>query len=170
MKVKDLMIPVAECPRVSVDRSIYDAIVMLEANRDRFKLADYRPRVLLVEDERFRIIGSVRHSDMLKALLGSSRIIGSEDLSMDDQIKVCRDGFDRAYFKAKEIRMKSIVRIPSEIEFIDQDASLEEGACRLLSGSYLHLFAQSQDTVTGIIRLSDLFSSLCHDVKMAGPR
>lgn len=170
MKVKDLMVPVAECPRVSVDRSIYDAIVMLEASRERFKRWDYRLRVLMVEDENFRIIGSVRHTDMLKSMLGVSPATGPENLTLDAQIVACREGFDRAYFKAKDLKIRSIVHIPDDMEFIDQEASLEEGACRLLSGSYLHLFVRSGNLVTGIFRMSDLFMRLCHDVKMSGPR
>lgn len=170
MKVKDLMMPVAECPRVSVDRSIYDAIVMLEANRERFRRVDYRPRVLLIEDEHYRVIGSVRHIDILRALLGSYSSDESVDQSIEALICACKEGFENSYKRAKDLKMKSIVHIPSDVEFIDQDASLEEGACRLMSGPYLHLFVRSGTNVAGILRMSDLFIRLCHGVKMSGPR
>ncbi|NLI34574.1 MAG: hypothetical protein GX422_17600, partial [Deltaproteobacteria bacterium] len=67
MEAKDLMISASDCARVAEDETVYDAVVMLEAWRQRSR-SEYRPRVILVHDEDFRTIGGLRQVDMLRAL------------------------------------------------------------------------------------------------------
>jgi CBS domain-containing protein len=171
MNVKDLMVPLSECPKVSQDRSIYEAIVMLEADRERFRLGDYPGRVLLAEDEHFRVIGSVLQADMMRALLGGFQPAGSAepgDQSLEAQISACRDGFAFIVSRARNLKIRAIVHIPSDTEYVQQDAPLEEAACRLLAGPYQNLFVRSGNEVTGILRMSDLFLRLSEDIEKSG--
>ena len=169
MKVKDLMMPLSECPKVSGDRSIYEAMVMLEADRERFRQSDYRPRLLLVLDEHSRIIGSVRHADMLRGLLGGSQPdVATEpgDPSPAAQISSSREGVADLFSKDKHLKVKTITHFPTENEYLEEDAALKEAACRLIAGPYLNLFVRSGNEITGIIRMSDLFQRLSEDIKL----
>lgn len=171
MKVKDLMIPVSDCPQVSEARTMYDAIVMLEASRERFRQAGYRPRVLLVRDDAFRVIGSVRHADMLRAFVGSSE--GVEGLeppsaSWEAQMTACRRSFGNPLSTARQVKVKAIMHRPSAMEFVAEDAPMEEAVCRLMAGPHLHLFVRSGEEITGILRMSDLFLRLCEEIKKSG--
>ncbi len=68
IKVKHLMVPIAECPRVPQDATIRDAVLELEASRSRGDPWDYRPRVILVLDGDDNIVGTLRQFEILKAL------------------------------------------------------------------------------------------------------
>lgn len=171
MRVKDLMISVSGCPQVSEARTMYDAIVMLEASRERFRQAGYLPRVLLVLDEAFRVIGSVRHADMLRAFASGSDEGGGLKPSSDSweaQMTACRRSFDNLLSTARQVKVKAVMHHPSDMEYVGEDALIEEAVCRLLAGPHLHLFVRSGEEITGILRMSDLFLRLCEEIKKSG--
>jgi hypothetical protein len=171
MKVRDLMLSLSECPKVSGNRSIYEAMIMLEADRERFRQAGYRPRLLLVQDDHFRVIGSVRHADMLRGLLGGTPLAGAPetgDLSLAAQISACRKAFADLFSTARGLKVEAIAHFPTENEFVEEDALLEEAACRLIAGPYPNLFVRSGNEITGVLRMSDLFQRLCGEIQKAG--
>jgi hypothetical protein len=164
-KVRDYMIRSSECAQVSEDRSLYDAVVMLAATRERSSRLDYRPRVVLVYDKQYRIVGSLRHADMLRALLSSN---GSP--AYFERVEACRTAISGVFEMARTISVKDAMYVYTENEFIDEEVSLEEGVCRLMAGPYLNLVVMSGKTTTGILRLSDVFSMICDDIKRSGLR
>ncbi len=68
MNASSIMIPISDCPRVAEHRTIFDAVVMLEAWRRRSHEADYRLRVVLVYDDNHMIVGNLRAHGILHAL------------------------------------------------------------------------------------------------------
>ena len=171
MKVKDLMIPVSDCPQVSEARTIYDAIVMLEASRERFRQTGYLPRVLLVRNEALRVIGSLRHADMLRAFAGGADEGGGPKPSSDSweaRMTACRRSFGNLLSTARRVKVKAVMHLPSDMEYVAEDAPIEEAACRLTAGPHLHLFVRSGEEITGILRMSDLFLRLCEEMKKPG--
>ena len=169
MKVKDLMLPLSECPKVSGDRTIHEAMVMLEADRERFRKSDYRPRLLLVLDDQARVIGSVRHVDMLKGMLGGARPgVAPEpgDQSQTAQISSSPKGIADVLSPDRHLKVKAITHFPTENEYIEENAPLEQAAGRLIAGPYLNLFVKSGNEITGILRMSDLFQHLSEDLKL----
>lgn len=68
LKVKDLLVPFSQCPKVSQDATLRDAVLSLEATRLRGDPWEYRPRVILVHDSDERIVGTIRHFEVLRAL------------------------------------------------------------------------------------------------------
>lgn len=171
MIVKDVMTPISECATVSEDRTVYESILMLEATRQRVMRRDYRPRVLLVHDRNFRVVGSVRHADMLRAFAGLPLPTGtceSAPESFEFQVNACRTAFGDLFETVRQVRITEVMRVPSPEEFISSDASIEEAACRVIAGPYLHLFVKSDDEIIGILRMSDLFFTLCEEVKKSG--
>jgi hypothetical protein len=162
-KVKDLMVRSSECAQVSEDRTLYDAVVMLAATRQRSDRLDYRPRVVLVYDKQYRIVGSLRHADMLRALVS---VNGSP--AFFERVEACRTALSGVFETARDICVKDAMYVYSENEFIDEEVSLEEGICRLMAGPYLNLVVLSGATTTGIVRLSDVFSMICDDIKRSG--
>ena len=73
MKVRDLMVPVTDYPRVAEDRSIFDAFNILEAHRKRFARKEYRPRVVLVHDADFKLVGGLDHTSMMRTMGGAQK-------------------------------------------------------------------------------------------------
>jgi hypothetical protein len=172
-KVKDLMIRGSELAQVSGDRTLYDAIVMLAATRDRSSRLDYRPRVVLVHDSQYRIVGSLRHADMLRVLLSVNGSVADRSQSSPaffERVEACRTALFDVFETARNISVKEAMYVFCENEYIDEEVSLEEGICRLMAGPYLNLVVMSGSTTTGILRLSDVFSMICDDIKKSGLR
>jgi len=67
LTARDLMVPVDQCPRVSENATLREAIMALEATRLQGDPWDYRPRVVLVNDEH-SVIGTLRQFEILMAL------------------------------------------------------------------------------------------------------
>lgn len=175
MEAKDLMISVSECGNVAEDETVYDAVVMLEAWRQRSQ-SEYRPRVILVHDKDFRIIGGLRQVDMLRALSADGvvsaaspvfavpvKAVGttsSPDVSADQ-----RDLLKDLSEAAHRVRVRDAMHHYQEAEYIDEHASLEEALDRLLSGPYLNLVVTSANATIGIVRLSDVFDAVCKKIE-----
>ena len=166
MKVKDLMVPLSECPRVAEDLSLAEAVAVLEAWRQKGQAREYRLRVLLVQDASQKITGTLRHQDMLRVFAP-----GKENSAFFPAqakgLPTWNDLLATSLAIARQVRVGEVKHIPGEAEFIDENAPLEEGFYRLLKYPSLHLVVRSGEEVTGILRLSDLFSLLCQEVQKA---
>lgn len=68
LKARDLMVTLDQCPRVSEEAVLRDAVLALEATRLRGDPWDYRPRVVLIQDKNNNVIGVLRQFEILKAL------------------------------------------------------------------------------------------------------
>jgi hypothetical protein len=62
------MVSLDQCPRVSNEAVLRDAVLALEATRLRGDPWDYRPRVVLVQDKDNNVVGVLRQFEILKAL------------------------------------------------------------------------------------------------------
>jgi hypothetical protein len=166
MKVKNLMVPLSECPRVAENLSLTEAISVLETWRQRGETREYRLRVLLVHDAGFRITGTLRHQDMLR-VFAPGKENSSSFPSSSKGLPTWNDLLAASLTIARRVRVGDVKHIPGEAEYIDEDAPLEEGFYRLLKYPSLHLMVRSGEEVTGILRLSDLFSLLCQEIQKA---
>jgi CBS domain containing-hemolysin-like protein len=72
------------------------------------------------------------------------------------------------YEAAHRVRVKDAMYHYHEAEYIDEDASMEEAISRLLSGPHLNLVVMSGNATVGIVRLSDVFSTVCKEIKRSG--
>lgn len=149
MKVKDLMIPLSECPHVAEDRSLQAAIIMLSAFRRRLRDSDYPPRFVLVTDSQYRVVGVLRHLEILRGL---ARAAGG-GASHAELIAL-----------APRVTAREAMTAYSESEHVDASASLEEAVEQMLSGSFRHLLVDEGGTTIGILRLSEVFARICRDV------
>lgn len=156
MRAGDLMIPISKCARIQKDRSIYDALLMLEATRQRSSL-DYRPRVVFVHDSYMKVIGCIRPIEVINAL--GNVFPGKASLSW-------REMLNHIAGAMHEIPVQDVMYRFSDREYISEDTPIEEVFNRIISGSYfLHLVVTSGETTTGVIRLSDLFNLIWKEAK-----
>jgi CBS domain-containing protein len=160
--VKDLMVPFSQCATVAEDATLHEAVLALEASRQRCDRWDYRPRVILVYDKHFRVVGTLRQLQVLKGLekrVGQSGAPG--DLFWGDSlIGICRT--------AKEIKVRDIMSVPAEGEFVAENAHLNDAILMMLKGNHLSLVVTGEKGFVGIIRLSDIFRVVCDEIKTCG--
>jgi hypothetical protein len=166
MRVKNLMVPLSECPKVAEDLCLTDAVSVLETWRQKVESREYRLRVLLVHDADQKITGTLRHQDMLRVFAPGKEKSPFFPISSKGQT-TWSDLLAASHSIAREVRVGDVKHIPGEAEFIDENAPLEEGFYRLLKYPSLHLMVRSGEGVTGILRLSDIFSLLCQEIQKA---
>jgi len=166
MRIKDLMLPISECPKVSDDLSLAEAISVLETWRQRATTREYRLRVLLVQDDGLKITGTLRHQDILRVFAPgkekgpfSSALVKGQP-TWDDLLAASHE-------RARQVRVREVRHTPGEAEYVEENAPLEEGFYRLLTYPSLHLLVRSGGAVTGILRISDIFSVLCQEIQKA---
>ena len=106
IKVRDLMAPFSQCPKVSEDATLRDAVLSLEATRLKDDPWEYRPRVILVYDKNEKIVGTLRHFEVLKALEPKYKhVVESLEPSYRDALKTLDPEYDEVSDKKVLFRM-----------------------------------------------------------------
>ncbi len=177
MKVKDLMVPLAEYATVPEDATLFDAVMALEEAQSKFDRSRERHRGILVLDKTGHVVGKLSQLDVLKGLepqydkigdfRGSSRLgfspefirsllknYGLWDKPLRD---ICR--------KAAQIKVKDIFYTPGKAEYVREEDSLNHAIHQLIVGHHQSLLVTRGNEIVGILRLSDVFREICGIIK-----
>ncbi len=173
--VKDLMVPLSEYATAPEDATLYEAVAALENAQKAFDDSKYRHRAILVLDKNGKVVGKI---DILEALepkyaemttrqnglasYGFSRTFMKEMLSTynlwDSPLKdICK--------KAFEIKASSFMYTPTEGEYVEEDATLDEAIHQLVLGRHQSLLVTRDDEIIGVLRLTDVFDAICRMTK-----
>jgi len=177
VKVKDLMVPLAEYATVSQDATLYEAVTALEEAQSKFSQRKYMHRAILVYDEKKKIVGKLSQLDVLRGLEPGYKDIG-------DFKNITRSGYsanfirsimksnalwqkplDNICAKAGQIKVKEIMYTPAEGEYVQEEATLDQAVHQLVFGHHQSLVVTQGDEVVGILRLTDVFAELCRIIK-----
>lgn len=180
-KVKELMVSLSEYATVSEDATLFEAVKALEKAQKNFPQDRYPHRAVLIYDKNKKIIGKIGLLDVLKALepkyfemqdrqgmkaLGFSRQFMK---SMMDNFRLLDGAMENICRKAGETKVSKFVVTPTEGEFVDMDASLNEAIHQLVLGQHQSLLVTNKDgDIVGILRLTDLFSTICQSMHECG--
>jgi len=175
--VKDLMVPIAEYARVNESATLFEAVTALEKAQEDFDHTRYRHRAVLVTDSRGRVVGKVSQLDTLKSL-------EPKYAEMASQKGLHNYGFSKAFSvsllksygmwatpltdlcrKAMGISVRDIMYKPSEGEFVEESATLDQAVHQLVLGSHQSLLVTKGAEITGILRLTDVFAAVFHVMK-----
>ncbi len=151
MKVQDLMVPVSDYPRVAEDRSIFDAFNILEAHRKRFARKEYRPRVVLVHDAEFKLVGGLDHTSMMRTMGGGQK-----------------DGWEKALANlgdaARSAKVKDAMTPYGKDDHVDEEAPLAEALPKLIHSKLHNIIVTHKGTTVGILRMSDVFNHVMNGI------
>ena len=180
-KVKDLMVSLSEYVTVSEDATLFEAVKELEKAQKKFSQDRYPHRVVLVLDKNKKVIGKLGQLDILKALepkyfemqdREGMKTYGFSKQFMKSMLKNFRllDGaMENICRKAGETKVTKFVVKPSEGEFVEIDASLNEAIHQLVMGQHQSLLVtDKKGDIAGILRLTDLFSRICQSMHECG--
>lgn len=179
-KVRDLLLSTYQCATVSEDATLLEAVETMEATRKMFQRWDYRPRIVLVYDEKQKIVGTLRHFDILQSLEGRYKEFGhlpslaGKGLKTDfmkslyDHYNLWEEPLPDLCRNASQYKVKDIMRIPSESEYIDVDTSLGEAIHRMLMGNHPSLLVTDSTGFMGILRMSDIAHYVINEIKKSG--
>jgi len=186
--VKDLMVPLSEYATVSEDASLYEAVVALEKAQDEFSthlekapeefVTKRHPhRAILVLDKNGDVAGKISQLDALRAL-------EPKYSEMHDGTGMHRYGFTKKFMqsllenyrlwdspleviraKSDTIPVSSFMYVPTEGEYVDEDATQDEAIHQLVVGHHQSLLVTKEGKITGILRLSDVFAAVFYKMK-----
>jgi len=176
-KVRDLMVPLSDYATVSEEATLYEAVMALEQAQIKFDKDRYRHRAVLVLDSSGKVVGKLSQLDVLRALepkykeliedTFGSRFGLSKTLikSMLDQFSLWQRPLMDICSKAARLRVGEIMHTPSEGEYVDLDASLDEAVHQLIVGHHQSLLVVHKDEIVGILRLTDVFMHISQLIK-----
>ena len=178
--VKDLMVPIEEYATVSEKASLFEAVMTLEKAQERLDRERYKylHRAMLVYDKNRKIVGKISQLDVLSAL-------EPKYATMENVESISRGGFspdllksilaDLALWdkplknicgKAARVKVKEFMHIPTEGEYIEEKASLEEAMHMLVMGRHQSLLVTRKGEIVGILRLTDVFMEIFRMMKL----
>ena len=177
--VKDLMVPLEEYATVSEDATLFDAVIALEKAQEKFDRDKYLylHRAVLVYDKNNHIVGKISQLDVLRALepkyddLGDVRKISFTGFSpqflktMLKQGSLWQNPLRDICSKAGGFKIKSFMYTPTEGEYIDESAALDEAIHLLVMGHHQSLLVTRDKEIVGILKLTDVFSEVFHIMK-----
>jgi CBS domain-containing protein len=174
--VKDIMIPLAEYPTINEDFTIYEAVLALE---EALKQSDmnYKHRAILVLDKNKDIVGKLSHIALMKGLESGYKNM-KESISslhtdfspafmksMLEKYQLWEKPLDHLCGKAATRKIKDIMYVPSEGEYITKEETLDKAIHQIVMGQYQSLLVTSEGKTTGILRASDVFVHICNMIK-----
>ena len=178
MKVKELMIPLAEYTTVSENATLREAVLALEEAQKRVDVGRDKHRAMLVLDKSGRVTGKLGMVDVVRGLEPKYRQV--EELketsrylfdpqfirSLMQSHGLWRKPLDDLCRKAAEMRVKEIMHSPSEGECVNAEASVNEAIHQLVVGRHPSLLVTKDQEIVGIIRLVDVFKEISERIKV----
>jgi CBS domain-containing protein len=180
--VGDLMVPLEEYATVHEEATLFEAVMALEQaqeslDRNRYK---YLHRAVLVYDRNKKIVGKVSQLDVLRALepkyakkvdmksMSRSGLNISLDLlkSKLEEHGLWDKPLKNISGKAAKVKVKTFMYTPTEEEYIEEGASLEEAMHMLVMGHHQSLLVTGGGEIVGILRLTDVFMEVFRLMKL----
>jgi len=170
--IKDIMVTLEDYATVSEEATLYEAVNDLEKAQKRFDENKYRHRAVLVYDSQGNIIGKLSQLDVLKSLepkyegigdLNNLSRYGVDAERIRQMIKdygLWKQPLDDICRKAATVKVKEIIRSPTQGEYIDENATLNEAIHHLIIGQHQSLLVKRGDKIVGLLRLTDVFKEI----------
>ncbi|GAB6057442.1 hypothetical protein JCM31598_05590 [Desulfonatronum parangueonense] len=177
-KVRELMIPVADFPRISDEATFSEAILALEKNNDAFMAGQAKQRITLVHDAKNRIVGKLTPVDVVRGLepgygkmpvdMNYSSFASTYQYVMEkaqEQTTLWSKPLDDLCKTAEDVKVKDFLRHPTEAHLVKADDSLNEALHRFVLGRNDSLFVTENGHLVGLVRFSDVYREIQQHIK-----
>ena len=175
--VKDLMVPLEEYATVDPDATLYDAIIALEKAQKAFDPAKHKHRAVLVLDAVGKVVGKISIFDILIALEpkygrfeaeGALARSGYSSEFIDSMLKdnaLWGEPLEFVCDRAPELNVRDFMETPSDGVYIDEKAAMGEAIHQIIIQKHHSLLVTREGEVVGILRLTDVFATICDKIK-----
>jgi len=167
-KVKDVMISLDQYPTISAEATLQEALVTLSKAQKSLNEVGFNYRAILVLDEHRQVIGKLSFWAILRSL--EPKLLSKNDvealrrtgLSLDYIDTLAEKGtlfpsnLNRLCHEAARVKAREAM-IPAQTS-IDEQALLTEAIHLLVMTHSQSLLVTKDGTITGILRLSDVFA------------
>jgi len=168
--VKDIMVTLSEYAVVDEDVTLKEALEMLRGCKSNLPQGHHPHRAVLVENKSGAIVGKLGHHGFLQALdekyqilesvkeFSRSEVRKSDIFKTMDELGFWEDKLPRIKEKASTTKIKDVMERVEE--HIEEESSLSEALHLMIQWEVLSLIVTNGNTITGVIRLSDLFEAI----------
>ena len=175
--VRELMIPFEEYSTVSEEATLFEAVMALDKAVKESHQIHFPHKALLVYDKDNNIVGKVSQLDILRALepkyekMGISGSLSRFGLTkrfqetMLKELRLWDKPMNDICKKAARIKVTEFMYTPSEGEYINEDASLDEAINQLVMGHHQSLLVMKDEKIVGILRKTDVFMEIVRVMK-----
>ena len=181
-RVRDLMVPFSEYAAVRVGTTLVDALCALERAQEAYSMSKYEHRAILVLDDSDKVVGKISQLRALKAI--ENEFVGHLEL---DSLR--KFNFSETYLAglkekhrlqgqiittetlraASQKKVEEFMQTPTPGEFVAEDAGLDTAIHLLTAGAHLSLLVLKEEKIVGILRISDVFAAVFHEMMNAAP-
>lgn len=162
MKIKDLMTPVSEYKTVSPDASFADvSAAMCEGNHQD----------VIVIDENGDLAGLLTMTDVLGALEPNYKRLSKQHLDSDTltsryvtelfkEFGLWVDPLSELCKRGASVKASEAMYIPTKDDYVNEEDDLAHAMHRYIVGVHQPLVVRSNGSITGILRLRDVFDEV----------
>ena len=177
ISVKELMVPLEAYATVHQEATLREAVLALENAQMTLAPDRHLHRAILVLDENGKVVSKIIMKDILVALepnygkvegMGVLERSGFSPDLIKDMLETNALWAEPLQFfaeRAARLMVSDFIHAPSKDEYIDENATLGEAVHQMVVSPYHSLIVTSGDEVMGILRLSDVFSKICDEIK-----
>ena len=179
--VKELMVPLKEYATVPKEATLQEAILALDEAQKAFDPSKHKHRAILVLGKNKEVVGKISMFDILMALepkyvkLEAEGVLSSSGFSPDLIKSMLEDSalwcepLQFVCKRAPKINVTDFMETPGEGLYVDENATLGEAIHQMIIQKHHSLLVTSGDEVVGILRLSDVFTKICDEIKSCRP-
>lgn len=172
MKVRELMRPVEEFPRISSQATLMEAVEALEKADKEFQAGRAPQRILLVYDEAGTVLGKISPMDVVQGLEPSYENIESLKSmhryhlapqlvdSMKDELLLWQRPLAELCSKATGVRIKNFIKLPTPDHMVNADDRMDKAFHLFVVGRHDSLFVKEGERIVGVIRFSDVYRKI----------
>lgn len=174
MKVKELMRPVDDFPRISIHATFMEAVDALEKAQLEFSSGKVLQRILLVYDEKGQIVGKLSPMDVVQGLepnyenidsLSRYRLAKSTLESMKEQLRLWQKPLVDLCKKAYGMKIEQFIRLPSSDHMVNADDKMDSAFHLFVVGRHDSLFVKDGERIVGLIRFSDVYRKIAQTMR-----
>lgn len=166
IQVKEIMIPIKNYVTVKKGNSLIEVLQALEADRAVKKNRAHRD-VIVIENGNF--IGKVTMIDIFQALEPNYKKLNPSSpqftgvLTREFVINAIKDfnlwaePMQNISERGKRLRVKDVMHTPEDVEYIQQNDTLEKALHQYVMGVHQPLIVKDEEKVVGFLRFGDLF-------------
>jgi len=174
--VKELMVPLDDYATVDENATLYEAVSALEQARGSFDPIRAKHRAILVLDRNRNVVGKIAYLEILQSLEPKYAEVDELKHTMSTftpefirslmrKYSLWQKPLDDICRKAARLRVKDIMYIPVQADYMDEEVSLNEAAHRFIVQQQQSVLVTRREQVVGILRLSDVVEKVCGMIK-----
>lgn len=177
MKVRELMRPIEEFPRVSSQATLMEAVEALEKADKEFQAGRASQRILLVYDEAGNVLGKISPMDVVQGLEPNyENIEALKNMpyyhlapnlvdSMKDELLLWQRPLSELCSKATGVKINNFIKLPTPNHMVHAGDRMDKAFHLFVVGRRDSLFVREGERIVGVIRFSDVYRKITQTMR-----